>query len=85
MKHGRKIHKIPKPMNTPAAIGTIQWIEAINPVHANLLILLASNPKQNPDPTHQKIPIVNTGAPIIVGSKRHSGTGTLLFIDNILI
>lgn len=32
------MHRTPKPTKTPAAIGTIQWIEAVNAVQPNLIV-----------------------------------------------
>lgn len=31
------MHRTPKPMDMPATIGTIQWIEDVKPVQPNLL------------------------------------------------
>lgn len=71
-------------MNTPAKIGTIQWIEAVNAVQPNLVIPIRLLFSGEMEVAHQKRPTVNIGAPTVAGSRRHSGIGTLSFAANFL-
>lgn len=87
------MHKTPKPISTPAAVGAIQWIESVNPVQPNLCnikiqlaqIGIKKTKLLKIACTHQKIPAVKTGAPIIAGDKRHSGIETFLLETSFFI
>lgn len=79
------MHSIPEPVNMPAAVGAIQWMDGFQAVHANLITVLATETLCAWDcMTYQNNPTVNMGAPMMGYSRRHSGTGISLLAFNFL-
>ena len=75
MKHGKKMHRRPDPMKMPDAVGAIQNILAVKPVHANLFTLAKID--EIVGWTCQKHPAVKTKAPRMAGFKTASGIGSV--------
>lgn len=74
---------MPNPVNSPDAVGAIQWIDRVHPVQPYLIVSARYSP--NRQAPYQKSPMVKEMPPTMAGGNRHSGMGMSLFALNFLV